>query len=88
MAGVTIQKRGQVYQYKFEVASEGGKRKFINKSGFKSKAEAEKEGIIAYNLYLDKGISNIEYKDISYSDYLDYWMDHYSKDELEMLYDN
>lgn len=88
MAGVTIQKRGQVYQYKFEVASEGGKRKFINKSGFKSKDEAEKEWIIAYNLYLDKGISNIEYKDISYSDYLDYWMDHYSKDELEMLYDN
>ena len=37
MASLTIQKRGSVYQYKFEIASEDGKRKFINKSGFKTK---------------------------------------------------
>ena len=49
MSNVTIQKRGKYYQYKFEIAKVDGKRKFANKSGFKTKAEAEREGIIAYN---------------------------------------
>ena len=43
MANITVQKRGNVYQYKFEVASVDGKRKFINKSGFSTKNEALKE---------------------------------------------
>ena len=34
MADVTVQKRKEVYQYKFEIASIDGKRKFKNKSGF------------------------------------------------------
>ncbi|HJJ04663.1 MAG TPA: Arm DNA-binding domain-containing protein [Clostridiaceae bacterium] len=42
MSNVTIQKRGKYYQYKFEIASVDGKRKFLNKSGFKTKAEAER----------------------------------------------
>lgn len=37
MSNVTIQKRGKYYQYKFEVARVDGKRKFLNKSGFKTK---------------------------------------------------
>lgn len=37
MAQVNIEKRGNVYQYRFEIAPQGGKRKFINKSGFKTK---------------------------------------------------
>ena len=41
MSNVTIQKRGKYYQYKFEIAKVDGKRKFVNKSGFKTKAEAE-----------------------------------------------
>ena len=36
MGNVTIQKRGNYYQYKIEVAKVDGKRKFINKSGNKS----------------------------------------------------
>ena len=51
MSNVTIQKRGKYYQYKFEIAKVDGKRKFANKSGFKTKAEAEREGIIEYNNY-------------------------------------
>lgn len=31
MSNVTIQKRGNFYQYKFEVAKVEGKRKFFNK---------------------------------------------------------
>ena len=57
MADVTVQKRGEVYQYKFEIASIDGKRKFKNKSGFATKSEAKKAGIIAYNEYLNTGHS-------------------------------
>lgn len=42
MSNVTIQKRGKFYQYKFEIARVDEKRKFLSKSGFKTKSEAEK----------------------------------------------
>ena len=73
MADVTVQERGEVYQYKFEIASIDGKRKFKNKSGFATKSEAKQAGIIAYNEYLNTGHS-FKPKTMSYSDYLDYWM--------------
>ena len=41
MANVNIKKRGKVYQYQFEIAPVKGKRKWITKSGFKTKAEAQ-----------------------------------------------
>ena len=44
MSNVTIQKREKYYQYKFETAKIDGKRKFSSKSGFRTKAEAEKDG--------------------------------------------
>ena len=52
MASVNIKKRGKVYQYQFEIAPEKGKRKWITKSGFKTKAEAQEEGNKAYTEYL------------------------------------
>ena len=70
---VNVRKRGKVYQYQFEIAPINGKRKQITKSGFKTKAEAEKEGIKAYNEYNQTGHSFTP-ATISYSDYLDYWM--------------
>ena len=73
MSNVTIQKRGKYYQYKFEIARVDGKRKYVNKSGFKTKAEAEREGIIAYNNYINTGY-DFEPSDMSYSDLLDYWI--------------
>mgnify|MGYP004574617197 FL=1 len=54
---INIRKRGEVYQYKFEIASIDGKRKFKNKSGFATKSEAKQAGIIAYNEYLNTGHS-------------------------------
>lgn len=42
-----------------------------NVSGFKTKTEAEKEGILAYNDYLNIG-SSFSVRDISYADFLDY----------------
>ena len=82
MADVTVQKRGEVYQYKFEIVSIDGKRKFKNKSGFATKSEAKQAGIIAYNEYLNTGHSFIP-KTMSYSDYLDYWMKEHCKINLK-----
>lgn len=76
MSNVTIQKRGNFYQYKFEIAKVDGKRKFLSKSGFKTKSEAEKEGILAYNDYLNTG-NSFSSSDMSYSDFLDYWLENY-----------
>lgn len=70
---VNVRKRGKVFQYQFEIAPVDGVRKYINKSGFKTKAEAEKAGIIAYNEYTQTG-HNFTPNKMSYSDYLDYWL--------------
>lgn len=70
---VNVRKRGNFYQYQFEVAPIDGKRKQVTKSGFKTKAEAEKAGIKAYNEYDQTGHS-FKPSTISYSDYLDYWL--------------
>ena len=50
---VNVRKRGKAYEYSFDVAKIEGKRKRISKSGFKTKAEALKQGTIAYNEYLN-----------------------------------
>ena len=73
MSNVTIQKRGKYYQYKFETAKIDGKRKFASKSGFRTKTEAEKEGIKAFNEYMNTG-HDFTPSDMSYSDLLDYWI--------------
>lgn len=82
MASVGIKKRGKVYQYQFEIAPIKGKRKWITKSGFKTKAEAEEEGNKAYTEYLNAGIPYKE-SNISYSDYLDYWLKNYCEINLK-----
>ncbi len=82
MASVNIKKRGKVYQYQFEIAPEKGKRKWITKSGFKTKAEAQEEGNKAYTEYLTAGVPFKECN-ISYTDYLDYWLDNYCKTNLK-----
>ncbi len=76
MSNVTIQKGGNFYQYKLEIAKVDGKRKVLSKLGFKTKSEAEKEGIIAYSDYLNTG-NLFSSSDISYSDFLDYWLENY-----------
>lgn len=81
MGSVNIRKRGKYYQYQFEVAPIAGKRKQVTKSGFKTKAEAQEEGTKAYNEYITTGL-NFKQSDISYSDYLDFWMEKYCKVNL------
>lgn len=81
MGTVNVRKRGKTYQYYFEAAPINGKRKQISKSGFRTKNEALEKGNIAYNEYLTTGL-NFKESDISYSDYLDYWMQNYCKVNL------
>ncbi len=77
MASITIQKRGGTYQYKFEVASVDGKRKFINKAGYKTKDEAFREGAKAYNEFYYNSKKSALKENMSYSDFLDYWISSY-----------
>ena len=79
---VSVRKRGNVYEYNFDVAKIEGKRKRISKSGFKTKAEALKQGMIAYNEYLNTG-RKIKTNEMSYSDFLDYWLDNHCKINLK-----
>ena len=46
MSNVTIQKRGNFYQYKFEIAKVDGKRKFLSKSGFKIRSRERRSNRI------------------------------------------
>ena len=79
---VNVRKRGKVYEYRIEIASIDGTRKWITKSGFKTKQEALQMGAIAYNDYYKVGKVHRN-KDMSYSDYLDYWVDTYCNFNLK-----
>ena len=79
---VNVRKRGNVYEYNFDIAKIEGKRKRITKSGFKTKAEALKQGTIAYNEYLNTGRKFVS-NEMGYSDFLDYWLDNHCKINLK-----
>ena len=72
---ISIRKRGNVYQYCFDVGKVNGKRKQITKSGFRTKNEAYIAGQKAYDEFIN-GSSPIE-GNMLYSEYLDYWMREY-----------
>ena len=72
---VNIRKCGKVYQYQFKIAKVDGKRKYISKSGFKTKNEALISGMKAYDEYINVGATKDS--QMSYADYLDYCMKEY-----------
>ena len=82
MSKINIRKRNNYYEYRFEIASSNGKRRWLSKSGFKTKPEAQEAGIQAYNEYLNAGIP-FKQCNMSYSDYLDYWLNNYCKNNLK-----
>ena len=79
---VSVRKHGKVYEYRIKIASIDGVRKWLTKSGFKTRQEALHEGAIAYNEYYQCGKKQKQ-KDMSYSDYLDYWIENYCKVNLK-----
>ena len=72
---INIRKRGNYYQYCFEVGKVNGKRKQITKCGFRTKNEAFIAGQKAYNEFINGGIK--KESEMLYSYYLDYWMREY-----------
>lgn len=80
MADIYYRNRGTKtkpnWQYRFEGAPVGGKRKEISKSGFKSKTDAVDAGTKAYNEYKSSGQVFRDSK-LSYSDFLDLWVKEY-----------
>lgn len=81
MAEISVRKRGKYYEYRFGVAPIDGKRKWSQKSGFKTKKEAKNAGAEALAEYINAG-APAKPCNMSYSDYLDYWVDNYCKREL------
>lgn len=79
---VSVRKRGKVYEYRFETASIDGTRKWISKSGFPTRQEALNQGALDYNEYYRIGRVHRN-KEMSYSDFLDYWVDTYCNFNLK-----
>ena len=79
---VSVRKRGKVYEYRFEIATVEGTRKWITNSGYPTKAEAFKEGAKAYNDFYYNGQKTKLRENMSYADFLDYWIDNYASFNL------
>lgn len=78
MVDIIIRKRPRkdgaiVYEYKFEIATIDGVRRWQTKSGFKTKADAQRAGKSALQQYENFG-RVINKEEISYADFLDYWL--------------
>ena len=79
---VSVRKRGKVYEYRFEIATVEGTRKWISKSGYPTRQEAFKEGAKAYNDFYYNGTKTQLREKMSYADFLDYWIDTYASFNL------
>lgn len=81
MGEVTARKRGKKWEWRFEIAPVNGKRVQSSKGGFLTKKEALEAGHLAKSEYDKTGVS-FRPAEMSYSDYLDKWIEEYGKLEL------
>jgi integrase len=72
MAG-SVRKKGNRWYYSFEASNVDGKRKRIERSGGRTKKEAEKALRDALTEYENAGL-HFDVSEVSVSDYMDYWM--------------
>ena len=75
-------KHGKTYEYRFEIASVNGERKWCSKCGFLSAEEAKKAGVEAWKKYCLCGLEGRP-SDMSYADFLDDWMENDCKYNLK-----
>ena len=71
---MTIRKRGNSWEYRFDIGRIAGKRKQITKSGFKTKKAAEQAAVQALNYYNNGGLL-VNYSELTLSDLLDLWFE-------------
>ena len=76
------EKCGKTYEYRFETASVDGKRKWSSKGGFKTAKAARLAGLAALNEYNNCG-RVVQATEMSFADFLDYWMEHDCKAVLK-----
>ena len=81
MGELRTRKRGKNWEWSFEGAKVGGKRQYICKSGYRTKAEALAAGTQAKAEYDNAG-RIFRPSEVSVSDYLDYWYENYVKRHL------
>ena len=77
-----VRKRGSMWSYYFDLGKINGKRKKKEKSGFRTKKEAETALAKAISEYNNAGLV-FEPTEISLADYLDYWFDIHVKVNLK-----
>lgn len=77
-----VRKRGSSWSYYFDLGKVDGKRKKKEKSGFKTKKEAEAALAKAINEYNNAG-QVFEPNEITVSDYLNFWFDNFCKMNLK-----
>lgn len=82
---LNVRKRGNKWEWRFERASVNGQRKWESKGGYRTKAEAVKEGTSALNEYNNTG-RTFTVNEISVADYLDYWLENAIKKNINHGY--
>lgn len=81
MGELRTRKRGKTWEWSFEGAKIGGKRKPISKGGYRTKAEALAAGTQAKAEYDNAG-RLFTPSEMSVADYLDYWLESHVKKNL------
>jgi integrase len=82
MAEINVRKRGSKWEYRFEGAKINGNRNQITKGGFITKKVCLEAGAKALAEYNNAGL-RFTPSEISFSDYLDYWMKEYCEINLK-----
>lgn len=85
MAQISTRKRGNTWEYSFEIGKINGKRKRCSKGGFRTKKECLEAGTKAKAEYDNGGITPNK-TDITYSDFLDDWLKHIKTNYKENTY--
>ena len=80
-----VRKRGNKWSYYFDTAKIDGKRKKIEKCGFRTQKEALDASTAAMAEYNNTG-RTFQPKEISVSDYLDYWLENAIKKNIDHGY--
>lgn len=82
MAGVSVERRGTKWRYRFDVSQVDGRRIRVSQGGYGTKKEAMAAGIKRLGEFEHAG-SVFTPSEISYGDYLDEWMRRYCKPNLK-----
>lgn len=82
MAGISVEKRGSKWRYRFDVSTIDGKRTRVSKGGFDTEKKAMSAGVKAMATYNQTGSTWVP-SEISYSDYLTEWIEKYCKQNLK-----